>query len=165
VIETREQTKARAINGPFDTAMDTPAFRANQRIDFIMKVLVVDDNHLLASLICEVLEQEGCEVMTAKDGIDGYSFYLRFEPDLIITDIQMPRRNGLEMMKCIRTHDPTIPTIYMSGDKCFYRSSLLEEEKKYSVSFLEKPFPLRHLMQVVSRSTAEPIPKNAVNDY
>lgn len=43
-----------------------------------MKVLIVDDNHFLASTIQEILENEGCEVITAKDGIDGYSAYLLF---------------------------------------------------------------------------------------
>jgi DNA-binding NtrC family response regulator len=130
-----------------------------------MKVLVVDDNHCLASIIQEILEDEGCDVMTAKDGIDGYSAYLLFEPDLIITDIQMPGKNGLEMMKCIRTHEPMIQTIYMSGDIGSFRASLLEEEKKYPVSFFEKPFPLDRLRQFVSRTTAVPILENAVCGY
>jgi CheY-like chemotaxis protein len=125
-----------------------------------MKVLVVDDNLLLSSIIGEALEGEGCEVMTAKDGIDGYSAYLLFEPDLIITDIQMPGKNGLEMMESIRTHNPMIKTIYMSGDISSYLTALLEEETKYPVRFFEKPFPLGWLTQFVSRSTDEPIRKN-----
>ena len=130
-----------------------------------MKVLVVDDNHCLASIIQETLEDEGCEVMTAKDGIDGYSAYLLFEPDLIITDIQMPRKNGLEMMECIRTHEPMIQTIYMSGDISSFRASLLEEEKKYPVSFFEKPFPLGRLTHFISRTAAVPLPESAVCGY
>jgi CheY-like chemotaxis protein len=127
-----------------------------------MKVLVVDDNLFLASIIQEILEGEGCEVMTAKDGNDGYSVYLLFEPDLIITDIQMPGKNGLEMMECIRTHNPMIQTIYMSGDINSFRASLLEEGTKYPVSFFEKPFSLARLTQFVSRSTAKPMLENAV---
>ena len=130
-----------------------------------MKVLVVDDNHLLASTLQEILEHEGCEVMTAKDGVDGYSAYLLFEPDLVITDIQMPGKNGLEMMRCIRTHDPMIRTIYMSGDISPFQAPLLEEEKKYPVSIFEKPFPLEQLRNFVSRTTADPIQENAVYGY
>jgi CheY-like chemotaxis protein len=126
-----------------------------------MKVLVVDDNLFLASIIQEILEGEGCDVMTAKDGNDGYSVYLLFEPDLIITDIQMPGKNGLEMMECIRTHNPMIQTIYMSGDISSFRASLLEEEKKYPVSIFEKPFSLARLTQFVSRSTTKPMLENA----
>ena len=113
------------------------------------KVLVVDDNRLLAATIQEVLEDNGLEVMYAKDGIDGYSAYLLFKPDIVITDIQMPRKNGLEMMEHIRTHEPMIRTIYMSGDIDPYRPFLREEKRKYQVSFFEKPFSLESLKRVI----------------
>jgi CheY-like chemotaxis protein len=92
--------------------------------------------------------------MSATDGIEGYAAYLLFEPDLIITDIHMPGENGLKMMERIRTHDPMIRTIYMSGDMRSFRAALLEEEKKYPVCFFEKPFPLESLQQFLSVSTA-----------
>jgi DNA-binding NtrC family response regulator len=113
------------------------------------KVLVVDDNRLLASLIQEVLEDDGFEVRSANDGIAGYSAYLQFKPDIVITDIQMPRENGLEMMGHIRAHDPMIRTIYMSGDIDPYRPYLKEEKKKYQASFFEKPFSIESLKRVV----------------
>ncbi len=100
----------------------------------MMKVLVVDDNRLLAATIQELLEDDGLEVRSAKDGIDGYSTYLLFKPDIVITDIQMPRKNGLEMMEHIRNHDPMIRTIYMSGDINLYRPLLKEEKRKYPKS-------------------------------
>jgi CheY-like chemotaxis protein len=116
----------------------------------MMKVLVVDDNRLLAELIQEILEDDGLEVRSAKDGIDGYSAYLHFKPDIVITDIQMPRENGLEMMGHIRTHDPMIKTIYMSGDIEHYRLCLTEEKRKYQVSYFEKPFSMESLKRAVS---------------
>jgi CheY-like chemotaxis protein len=115
----------------------------------LSKVLIVDDNRLLADTIQEVLEDEGLEVMSAKDGVDGYSAYLLFRPDIVITDIQMPRKNGLEMMAHIRAHEPMIRTIYMSGDIDPYRPFLREEKRKYRVSFFEKPFSLELLRKVI----------------
>ncbi len=115
-----------------------------------MKILIVDDNELLLNLIQTTLEDEGMEVMAAKDGLDGYSAYINFKPDIVITDIQMPRKNGLEMMEHIRVHDPMIKTIYMSGDINPFLSSLKEEEKMYPVNFFEKPFRLQSLMEAVS---------------
>ena len=114
-----------------------------------MKVLVVDDNLLLAELIQETLEDDGLEVRSAKDGVEGYSAYLLFKPDVVITDIQMPRENGLEMMGHIRTHDPTIKTIYMSADIDPYRPFLKEEKNKYQASFFEKPFSIESLKRAV----------------
>jgi DNA-binding NtrC family response regulator len=118
-----------------------------------MKVLVVDDNRLLADTIQEILENDGLDVMSAKDGLDGYSTYLLFKPDMIITDIQMPRKNGMEMMKRIRIHNPMIKTIYMSGDIGSFETFLREEKKRYPVSYFEKPFSLQSLMQVVTEPT------------
>ncbi len=110
-----------------------------------MKVLVVDDNQNLAATIQEILENRGLEVMSAKDGKDGYRAYLFFNPDLVLTDIQMPGENGLEMMENIRRHDPEIKTIYMSGDLSPFLPSLEEEKKRYPVRFFQKPFPLELL--------------------
>lgn len=113
------------------------------------KVLIVDDNRLLADTIQEVLEDYGLEVMSANDGVAGYSAYLLFKPDVVITDIQMPRRNGLEMMGHIRTHQPMIRTIYMSADIDPYRPFLREETKRYPVSFFEKPFSIESLRRAI----------------
>jgi CheY-like chemotaxis protein len=119
-----------------------------------MKVLVVDDNRQLAAIIQEVLEDNGNDVVTAFDGVDGYSAYLAFRPDLVITDIQMPRKNGLDMMWHIRAHDPTIRTIYMSADMSSYQSLIKEEKNQYPVSFFEKPFSLESLARLVSGPAA-----------
>ncbi len=125
-----------------------------------MKVLVVDDNQFLAATIQEILEREGFETMAARDGVDGYSTYLRFEPEVVITDIEMPRRNGLEMMERIRNHNPQVKTIYMSGAICCYESSLLEEKKKYPVNFFEKPFSfeaLKKQIRLITGGNAHPL--------
>lgn len=119
------------------------------------KVLVVDDNLVLASIIQEMLEEDGLEVRSANDGVDGYEAYLLFKPDVVITDIQMPRENGLEMMGHIRAHDPMIKTIYMSADIDPYRPLLTEEKRKYPVSFFEKPFSIESLKRLVQ----EPAPR------
>ncbi len=115
-----------------------------------MKVLVVDDNRLLADTIQEILEDDGLDVMSAKDGLDGYRTYLLFRPDIIITDIQMPRKNGFEMMKRIRKHNPKIKTVYMSGNMRSFEPFLIKEKKRYPVNYFEKPFSLESLIRVVT---------------
>ena len=61
-----------------------------------------------------------------------------------------------------RDHNSMIQTICMNGDISSFLTSLMEEEKKYPVSFFEKLFSLMRLTQFVSRSTAEPMLENAV---
>ncbi len=114
-----------------------------------MKVLIVDDNELLASAIQLMLEGEGFDVTLAKDGNEGYQAYLDFKPDLVLTDIQMPGENGLELMQHIRTHNPAVRTIYMSGDLDRYLFPLEEEKRKYPVNLLEKPFSRRDLVSLL----------------
>jgi DNA-binding NtrC family response regulator len=118
-----------------------------------MRILIVDDNQELASAIQIMLEDEGYEVRLANDGQDGYGVFLEFKPDLVITDIQMPGENGLELMEHIRMHDPMVRTIYMSGDLISFWSPLEEEKKRYPVSLLEKPFSKGELMGLLSELT------------
>ena len=115
-----------------------------------MKILVVDDNEDLAFTLRMVLEEEGFDVISAKDSQDGYLIYLEFKPDIVITDIQMPGENGLELMDHIRKHNPMVRTIYMSGDLDSYLSPLEEEKKRYPVGLLEKPFSKVELMGLLS---------------
>jgi len=113
-----------------------------------MKVLIVDDNEALAFVLQKILEDEDHETRTARDGEDGYLAYLHFRPDLVITDIQMPRKDGFQLMKDIRIHNPKIETIYMTGGGLsrFRRSTLENEKTRYQASFLKKPFSKVELM-------------------
>lgn len=117
-----------------------------------MKILIVDDNQDLASILQMILEDEGHEIKLAEDGEDGYLAYLLFQPDLVITDIQMPRKNGFELIENIRAHNPMVRTIYISGDMSEYWSPLEEEKKRYHANFLEKPFSKDELIRLLSES-------------
>ena len=119
-----------------------------------MRVLIVDDNQDIAWATKMMLEEEGFDVRSATDGEEGFRVFLEFRPDLIITDIQMPGENGIELMKQIRRHNPLARNIYMSGDLYSFWSLLEEEKEKYSVSILEKPFSKVELMGLVSGVSA-----------
>jgi DNA-binding response OmpR family regulator len=116
-----------------------------------MKILIVDDNKDLAFLLQMILENEGYEVKLAEDGSDGYSAFLLFQPDLVITDIQMPIKSGIELMGLIRGHNPGVRTVYMSSDLSRFQSTLEQEKEKYPVTLLEKPFSVDKLMELLSQ--------------
>jgi DNA-binding NtrC family response regulator len=115
------------------------------------KILIVDDNEGLTSVLEVLLEFDGYEVRLAQDGSDGYLAYILFQPDLVLTDIRMPRKNGLELMKEIRTHDPKVRTIYMSADPGLFRTILEDEIERYQVSLLRKPFSTTELRGMISK--------------
>lgn len=115
-----------------------------------MKILIVDDNQSLATVIQYMLEQNGYEVSSAFDGLEGYSAYFQFRPDLVITDIQMPGENGLELISHIREQDPSVKTIYMSGNLDKFNRLLEEEKKRFHINVLSKPFFMDDLIKQIS---------------
>jgi YesN/AraC family two-component response regulator len=118
-----------------------------------MNVLIVDDDEVLGALIKAMIKNDGYySVNTARDGQEGYLSYLHFRPDIIITDIEMPRINGLEMVSAIRALDPKVRIIYMSGDLDRFWSLLEEEKNKYQARFLQKPFSRSELTGLLSEA-------------
>ncbi|MFQ5850104.1 MAG: response regulator [Candidatus Binatia bacterium] len=114
------------------------------------KVLIIEDNECLALIIQLVLEREGYVVRTARDGRHGYHSYVVFRPHVVITDIEIPEINGIEMMRRIRMHNPKVRTIYMSGHPGRFRLLLEEEKRRYKVSLLKKPFCKVELLRLLS---------------
>ena len=111
-----------------------------------MKILVVDDNHEITLVLKAILQREQYHVRTADSAMDGYITYLQFQPDLVITDIHMPFRNGFEMMEAIRIHDSEIKTIYMSADPFSFGTRLRAEKEIYGTDLLNKPFTRKELL-------------------
>ena len=82
------------------------------------KILVIDDVPPIRSLVKQHLKAMGYRVETADDGEEGWYQILRWEPDLVITDLMMPRLHGLDLLKRIREHPPTInlPVLCITSD-------------------------------------------------
>ena len=70
------------------------------------KILVVDDSDDTREMMAKLLELEAYRVITAEDGLVGLNKAEMERPDLIITDINMPNLNGIEMIKRIRNQSP-----------------------------------------------------------
>ena len=103
-------------------------------------VLVVEDDDSLAQVLALALRAEGYEACTARDGIHGYNSYFHHPTDWVVTDIQMPQLDGIGMMQCIRTINPRVRTVYMSGAVDEYRAPLERETKQFAARVLRKPF-------------------------
>ena len=80
-----------------------------------VKLLFVEDDDDFRELIKDSLELFGrYDMLTAKNGLDGYNAYKSFAPDIIVTDIEMPVMSGLDMIEKIRAEDSYIPIIISS---------------------------------------------------
>ena len=112
------------------------------------KVLVVEDHHDTSFLLCRLLKMEGYEVEHAIDGMVGFSTATSEHPDLIVTDIQMPRMDGIEMIKRIRESRPIskTPIIVMSA----YGKRLINDAIEAGAdAFVEKPIDLDNLLATI----------------
>lgn len=79
------------------------------------RVLVVDDDTEVRSLLAWHLQRQGCTVEEAEDGVEALSVIERSVPDVVVTDMAMPRLDGLGLLKAIREKDPDLPVIILTG--------------------------------------------------
>lgn len=82
-------------------------------------VLIVDDSKTVRNLVAFIMKKEGFKVTTAEDGLDGLEkLYGAGEVDLIVSDINMPRMDGLTFIKTIREQDAykDIPIVVLSTE-------------------------------------------------
>lgn len=117
-------------------------------MDMGKKVLVVEDHHDTSFMLCRLLKMEGYEVEHAIDGMVGYSTATSEHPDLIITDIQMPRMNGIEMIRRIReeTDMRQTPIIVMSA----YGKRVIDDAIQAGADdFVEKPIDFDKFLSAI----------------
>lgn len=112
------------------------------------KVLVVEDHHDTSFMLCRLLKMEGYEVEHAIDGVVGYNTASNDHPDLIVTDIQMPRMNGIEMIKRIREESGLsgTPIIVMSA----YGKRMIDDAIQAGADdFVEKPIDFDKFLSTI----------------
>jgi len=78
------------------------------------KVLVVDDSQVIRGLILELLEHSGFETCSACDGREALEVFQREQPDLLISDLHMPKMNGFELTRKVRAFSD-VPILILTG--------------------------------------------------
>jgi two-component system sensor histidine kinase/response regulator len=113
------------------------------------KILVVEDETILRENISQLLETEGFDVISAEDGYEGYNIALQKLPDLILSDIMMPRLDGLNMLKKLQDNPATsaIPFIFLTAkvDQQEIRSGMALGADDY----LLKPYKSNDLLNAI----------------
>jgi twitching motility two-component system response regulator PilH len=89
--------------------------------------LVVDDSMLIRYTVCRSLEERGFAVESATNGVEALQILERLQPDLIVTDMQMPKMSGSELITALKKNPKTanIPIIIVAG-----RASGFDESEK-----------------------------------
>jgi len=118
-------------------------------------ILLIDDDALLREVLALALAQAGHTVWQAIDGQQGLEIF-RCEPaDIVITDIIMPDREGLETLMMLRSEQPQLPIIAMSGSATNSPLYLDMAAKLGARCVLTKPFPLSELLDAVAEILGE----------
>lgn len=116
------------------------------------KILLIDDEELLTKSFSKLLEKQGYEVYTVKNGADAIAMVEGEDFDLLISDIRMPGQNGVEVVKEIeklmeKMGKAKFPVIFVTG---FADEKIEEEAKKLKpLAYLMKPFDVSELMKVI----------------
>ncbi len=119
------------------------------------RILIIDDEDELRSLLRQMLEHAGHEVSEAVNGAAGIEIYERDAPDLIITDIIMPEQEGVETIIALRRADPALPIIAISGGGRLDATDFLTMAKKLGARrTLTKPFRRDQRLDAVNECLA-----------
>jgi DNA-binding NtrC family response regulator len=120
------------------------------------RILLIDDEEGLRTMLHRALEEQGHAVTVAREGREALRLYRQNPAELVITDIQMPDRDGLEVLMDLRREFPGVKVIAMSGGgKAVSSDMALEMAIPLGASAtLAKPFKLEELFEAVERVLA-----------
>ncbi|MCK4573063.1 MAG: response regulator [candidate division Zixibacteria bacterium] len=115
-----------------------------------ISVLVVDDEEMMRNLLEKILKREGYQVVAAGDGIEALDLLRRQQISLVISDMKMPRMNGLQLLKRIKADYPEVGVIIMTayGDTYTIKDALLLGADEY----ITKPFKSYEISLVTERA-------------
>ncbi len=118
----------------------------------VSRILIADDETAVRELIAVLLEDEGHTVQTAPDGLAALAMIANDLPDLLITDVMMPRLDGWTVLAFVRNYAPALPVIVMSAvDR--RKVPRRDVSSLDHIVFLRKPFDVETLLTTVDRLT------------
>ncbi len=122
------------------------------------RILIIDDNEEIRLLLRRVLEADH-EVMEAVNGSDGLKRLDDQKIDLVITDIFMPDKDGLELLREIRKSHPGMKVIAISGGGAFGNMDVMRIARSFGAfRVMAKPFSLSEMLQTVHAALSESHP-------
>ena len=138
---------------------DGPAVDAMQGLKGISspsRILVIDDETQVREMLVSVLSDAGYTVLEAADGSEGIKVYEKSPTDLVITDLVMPGKDGIETVMEMRAHFPSAKIIAISGgDKGGGQATLRIAGLLGAKRTLAKPFSISDLLSTVKDVLAE----------
>jgi two-component system, response regulator YesN len=122
----------------------------------MLKLLIADDESMTREGIIDRIswsELGISSIMQAEDGLNGLEICTSFEPDIVLTDVRMPRMNGIEMSTRLRAIYPDCKIVFMSGysDKEYLKSAI----QLKAISYVEKPINIGELKETLRQAVSQ----------
>lgn len=108
------------------------------------KILFVEDEKDLTLIVADTLREQGYEVITAANGIEGLEKFKSEGADIVVADVMMPKMDGFTMARAIRKLSPTVLLLFLTA-----KSTIEDVEEGFAIGandYLKKPFELRELI-------------------
>jgi DNA-binding NtrC family response regulator len=116
----------------------------------MQKILIVEDKESMAQMLRETLESEGYDIVIAKDGQEGIRQIKESRFDLVLTDLKLPKKDGIEVLKSSKTENPLAPVIVMTAFGTI--ETAVAAMKDGAFDFITKPFDTDHLLLLMKRA-------------
>ena len=114
------------------------------------QVLIVDDEPNLRKILSAQLSRDGYEVMTAEDGEQGLALLKEHHIDLVITDLKMPKVDGMTLLKRALELEPELPIVLITAHGTI--DTAVEALKSGAFDFVTKPFDKDEVRQIVAKA-------------
>jgi DNA-binding response OmpR family regulator len=122
------------------------------------KILVIDDDRVTASLLEKLLRKEGYIVFTASDGVSGFELVKLHQPELVISDMLLPRLHGIDLCKKIK-EDPALNKTKIILITAVYKGTATETDiKNWGADYyFEKPINTKSLLEWIKANIPKEI--------
>ncbi len=117
----------------------------------IERILIIDDDDQFREMLCEMLELEGYAILEASDGEQGIKRQSEQPADLIIVDVIMPGKDGLDTMLDIKDAFPEAKFIMISGETGYVAEAKLCMTQILGARILRKPFSRKQILEVIEQ--------------
>jgi CheY-like chemotaxis protein len=122
----------------------------------VKKILVVEDDPVNQMILMDFLAANGYQTIAANSGPEGIEQYDKTQPDLCLIDVQLPRKNGFELMREIKSRDTSTPILLMSAVYTDQDASTRTVQLgTLADGYLTKPFDLVQLLAQVRQLLGE----------
>jgi DNA-binding response OmpR family regulator len=118
------------------------------------RILIVDDDPDIHQFLRIALKETGCYLDSAFDGLEGLTKFKEAPWDLVITDVIMPRMDGMELLEQVRAMRPETPVVVMTVDST--AEKIVSAIRENAFSWFQKPFTMRAVRDMVDSALAAP---------